>query len=72
MRKPKNKQAMLSGAQLMSRGDIITMMDAGSPVKCLVLSCIGDNQGMCMATVEILEGPKKGERLTASLRPEKE
>lgn len=68
MRKPKNRQVMLSGAQLLARGDIITMMDEDVPVKCMVMSCIGDNQGTCLATVEILEGPRKGSRISASLR----
>jgi hypothetical protein len=68
MRKPKTRQVMLSGAQLLAQGDIITMMDQEVPVKCRVLSCVGDNQGKCLATVEILDGPKKGERISASLR----
>ncbi len=68
MRKPKEKQVMLSGAQLMARGDVITMMDEGVPVKCMVLSCIGESDGKCLATVEFLEGPRKGSRISASLR----
>ena len=59
---------MLPGGQLIARGDVITMMDDDTPVKCLVLSCIGDDQGKCFATVEIMEGPKKGERIDATLR----
>lgn len=68
MRKPKKKHSMLPGGQLIARGDVITMMDDDTPVKCLVLSCIGDDQGKCFATVEIMEGPKKGERIDATLR----
>lgn len=68
MRKPKKKHAMLPGSQLIARGDVITMMDDDVPLKCLVLSCIGDDQGKCLATVEILEGPRKGERIGATLR----
>ncbi len=68
MRKPKKKHAMLPGSQLIARGDVITMMDEDVPVKCMVLSCIGDDRGKCFATVEILEGPKKGDRIGATLR----
>lgn len=52
----------------MARGDIITMLDADTPVKCIVLSCVGTNEGSCLATVEFLEGPKKGSRINATLR----
>lgn len=68
MRTPKKKQVMLQGSQLIARGDVITMMDDDAPVKCKVLSCIGDDDGKCFASLEILEGPRKGEKIAATLR----
>ncbi|MFH0959089.1 MAG: hypothetical protein V1897_10345 [Pseudomonadota bacterium] len=67
MRKPKEKQVVLRGDQLLSSGDIVHVMDDGIPTKCRVLSCLGTEQGSCLASLEILEGPKKGVRLDTSL-----
>ncbi|MGC8659579.1 MAG: hypothetical protein ACP5U1_10945 [Desulfomonilaceae bacterium] len=67
MRKPKQKQVSLRGDQLMSAGDIITLMDEGIPIKCKVISCLGANDGSCFANLEILEGPRKGNRIQTSL-----
>mgnify|MGYP006876617253 CR=1 FL=1 len=68
MRQPKKKHTMLPGSQLIARGDIITMMDDDVAVKCKVLSCIGGDQGKCFASVEILDGPRKGQKIGATLR----
>ncbi len=67
MRKPKQKQVNLRADQLLCSGDIITVMDEGSPTRCKVLSCLGTNDGLCFASLEILEGPKKGSKLDTSL-----
>jgi len=67
MRKPKQKQVNLRANQLLCYGDVITVMDEGSPTRCKVLSCLGTNDGSCFASLEILEGPKKGSKLDTSL-----
>ncbi len=58
----------MAGGQLMSAGEIIQVMDNGGPVKCLVLSCLAADDGACYASLEILEGERKGERMRAKLR----
>ena len=67
MRKPKQRQVSLRADQLLCAGDIITVMDDGHPTKCRVLSCLGTDDGSCFAGLEILEGPKKGNRIQTSL-----
>ena len=67
MRKPKEKQISLRGDQLLRRGDIVHVMDDGNPTKCRVLSCLGTESGSCLASLEILEGPKKGTRMDTTL-----
>ena len=67
MRKPKPRQVSLRADQLLRSGDIITVMDDGSPTMCKVLSCLGTNDGSCFASLEILEGPKKGSKLETLL-----
>jgi len=67
MRRPKEKEVVLRGDQLLRCGDIITLMDEGTPTKCKVLSCLGTGSGSCVAGVEFIEGPKKGKRLETSL-----
>lgn len=67
MRKPKAKQVSLRADQLLCAGDIITVMDEGSATRCKVLSCLGTNDGSCFASLEILEGPKKGGKIETSL-----
>ncbi len=67
MRKPKTKEISLRADQLLRSGDTITVMDDGSPTICKVLSCLGTNDGSCFASLEILEGPRKGIRLETSL-----
>lgn len=66
---PKKKEKLtLRGGQLLARGDIIKISDQGSLVKCRVLSCLTADQESCHATLEILEGDRKGERISATLR----
>ena len=67
MRKPKEKQISLRGDQLLRGGDIVHVMDDGNPTKCRVLSCLGIGSGSCLASLEILEGPKKGTRMDTTL-----
>ena len=67
MRRPKQRQVSLRADQLLSAGDIITMMDDGLPTKCKVMSCLGTNDGSCFAILEILDGPKKWNRIETSL-----
>jgi hypothetical protein len=59
----------LRGSQLLARGDIIQVMDQGKLIKCRVLSCLGREDGSCMAAVEILEGERTGQRIQTLLRP---
>lgn len=67
---PKKKEKLtVRGGQLLARGDIIKIEDQGSLVTCRVLSCLTADQEACHATLEILEGDRKGERINATLRP---
>lgn len=68
MSKRKDK-ILMRGSQLIARGDTVRVMDKGSPVRCRVLSCLATADGACVAGLEILEGARKGERITATLRP---
>ena len=58
----------MSGGQLIASGDIIKVMDQGSVVQCRVLSCLATEDGGCLAGLEILEGERKGEKISATLR----
>ncbi len=58
----------MSGGQLIASGDIIRVMDKGSVVKCRVLSCLASEDRACLASLEILEGERKGEKITSTLR----
>jgi hypothetical protein len=74
---PRKKKAVItmSGGQLLAAGDIIRVMDGGTPVECRVLSCLGSDDGACLASLEILEGERKGDRIQTTLRaaaPEQE
>jgi hypothetical protein len=68
---PRKKKAEITmrGSQLLAAGDIIQVMDEGTPVKCRVLSCLGTDDGACLASLEILEGERKGDRIRTTLRP---
>ncbi len=67
---PRKKKAEITmrGSQLLAAGDIIQVMDNGTPVKCRVLSCLGADDGACLASLEILEGERKGDRVQTTLR----
>jgi len=58
----------VKGGMLISRGDIIQVMDDGALTRCEVLSCLAAGKEGCMATLEILEGPRKGQRIHTKLR----
>jgi hypothetical protein len=64
----KKDKILMRGSQLIARGDIVRVMDQGSPVQCRVLSCLATADGACVASLEVLEGVLKGERITATLR----
>jgi hypothetical protein len=68
---PRKKKAEITmrGSQLLAAGDIIQVMNSEAPVKCRVLSCLGTDDGGCLASLEILEGERKGDRLQTTLRP---
>ena len=68
MARKKKSQTTIPGGSLLTRGDIIKIMDQGSPVECKVLSCLATEDGACMASIEVLEGERKGERITTKLR----
>ena len=56
--------------QLLAPGETIQLMDQGEPVSCKVLSCIAVEDGGCFASLEILEGPRAGEKISSKLRAE--
>ena len=70
MGKKKNKEwtKTMAGSQLLSSGDIIQLMDQGAPVTCRVLSCLATDDGSCFASLEIIEGERKGEKISTKLR----
>jgi hypothetical protein len=72
MAREKKYRSTLRGGQLLTPGDVIQLMDQGSPVKCRVLSCLVSEGGACLASLEILEGERKGERIQATLRASEE
>ena len=67
---PKNKEwtKTMRGAQLLAPGDVIRLMDQGAPVRCRVLSCLALEDGGCMASVEIVEGERTGEKIRTRLK----
>jgi hypothetical protein len=64
----KKEKLSLTGGQLLTRGDVVRVMDEGSAVRCRVLSTIAGPDGACHASLEILEGPKAGQRMRATLK----
>ncbi len=62
----------MSGGQLIASGDVIKVKDQGSLVQCRVLSCLATEDGACLANLEILEGERKGEKISATLRAKEE
>lgn len=68
MPRKKDWTKTMEGGQLLAQGDVIQVMDKGVPVKCRVLSCVALEDGACLAGLEILEGERKGERISTKLR----
>jgi hypothetical protein len=68
MPRKRKVEMTMRGGQLLGSGDIIQVMEEGGPVKCRVLSCLGMEDGSCLASLEILEGERKGERMRTTLR----
>lgn len=68
MARRKEPGICMSGGQLIASGDVIRMMDQGSLVRCRVLSCLATEGGACLASLEILEGDRKGQKISATLR----
>jgi len=69
MARKKERDFVLKGGQLLASGDIIHIGDRESPLKCRVLSCLGTNDGGCLASLEVLDGERKGERIKTKLMP---
>ncbi|MBI5250407.1 MAG: hypothetical protein HY912_13015 [Desulfomonile tiedjei] len=68
MAKTKKEKTTIPGGSLLARGDMIKVMQQGSPVECKVLSCIALEDGSCLASLEVLEGERKGQKITSKLR----
>jgi hypothetical protein len=68
MPKIKELGICMSGGQLIAHGDLIRIMDQGSIIQCRVLSCLATDDGACLTRLEILEGERKGEKISATLR----
>ena len=60
----KKYRSTVRGGQLLAPGDVIQVMDQGSPVKCRVLSCLAVEGGGCLAGLEILEGKRNNSFMT--------
>ncbi len=69
MARKKEREFMLKGGQLLASGDIIRIGERESPLKCRVLSCLATDDGGCLASLEVLEGERKGERINTRLMP---
>lgn len=68
MAREKKEKITVPGGSLLARGDIIKVMDQGSSVECKVLSCVSLEDGSCLASLEVLEGERKGQKITSKLR----
>jgi hypothetical protein len=68
MGRDKKTRIQLSGAQLLAKGDIITVVDDGVHVKCRVISCLAVEDGSCMASLEIIDGNRAGSKMEALLK----
>jgi hypothetical protein len=68
MAKTKEWTKTMRGGQLIAAGDIINMAEGDGLLKCRVLSCLAVEDGSCLAGLEILEGERRGERITTKLR----
>ncbi len=69
MASEKKQKLRLAGNKLMERGEIIKIMDQGQLVECKVISCLIEDGDSCIASLEILTGDRKGERIQTKLRP---
>jgi hypothetical protein len=69
MAKVKEWKNKMYGGQLIAAGDLIQLMDKGELLSCQVLSCLAVAGGGCFAKVVVAEGPRKGEKIEAMLRP---
>lgn len=71
---PKDKEwtRTMRGRQLLAPGDIIDVLEKDVPVKARVLSCLALEDGSCMASLEMLEGERKGQRLETKLHAQAE
>jgi hypothetical protein len=56
------------GSQLIGPGDVIRLMEDGTPLTCKVLACIAMEEGRCRASLEVIEGPRTGERIRSVIR----
>lgn len=68
MARKKEWTKTMRGTQLLAPGDVIQLMDQGTVLKCRVLSCLASEEGGCLASVEIIEGERKGEKIRATLK----
>ena len=68
MPREKDWTKTMRGKQLLAPGDVIDFADQGATVKCRVLSCIALEDGSCLASLEILEGKRKGQRVETKLK----
>ena len=64
----KKEKLTIRGGQLLARGDTIRVYEGGVLITCRVLSCIAGEQDSCHVSLEILEGDRKGERFSTTLR----
>lgn len=68
MARKKEWTRTMRGTQLLAAGDLIQLMDQGTVLKCRVLSCLATEDGGCLASVEIIEGERTGEKIRTVLR----
>lgn len=68
MAKRKDWTKTMRGTQLLAPGEVILLMDQGAPLKCRVLSCLAAEDGGCLASVEVVEGERQGEKIRAMLK----
>ncbi len=67
---PKKREwtKLTRGSQLVGPGDVIQLMEDGTLLTCKVLACLALEEGRCQASVEVIEGPRKGERIRSVIR----
>lgn len=67
-KKDKTWTKTMRGNQLMSPGETIEIMDNDDKLQCRVLSCLAVEDGGCVASVVVLDGPRKGEKIQGYLK----